>query len=531
MGYLLHHLLQESADRDADALALRFGDEALSYGELEARSNQVSRLLREVGVGDGDRVGLHLKKSADAIVALFAILKAGACAVPVNAGMPAPRFRSIAQQCGMRCVVTARDAGAALGATAFADTHVDRVAYVDGSEDELPGLLPVEVAIPSSAATFSAEPLDQGTIDRDLAYLLFTSGSTGIPKGVMLSHRAVLTFVHWAGDTFGVRPTDRLSNHASLSFDLSTFDIYAAMRAGASVSVVPEGLSSFPSRLAQWIEEHSITIWYSVPSVLTMLASRGGLAKRRLDALRLVLFAGEVFPVHHLRQVMLALPGPRYFNLYGPTETNVCTYFEVEHPPEVDDPPIPIGRTCANTRTVVLDDSGSPVSAPGIEGVLHVGGSTLMDGYFGLPDESAAALRVRPNGIGGSETMYSTGDVVTIDDTGNYRYVGRVDHMVKIGGHRVELGEVDAALHRCPGVEDAAAVAVPDEVIGSRLRAVVVAAAGASLDAQAVRRHCASLLPAYMVPHEVELRDALPRTSTGKVDRPALVAGARAQES
>lgn len=522
MGYLLDHLLQESADRDPGAVALRYEDEVLTYGELEGRSNRLARVLREVGVADGDRVGLHLKKSADAIVSLFAILKAGACVVPVNAGMPAPRFRAIAGQSGMRCLIATVQAAAQLGPDALHGTAVDRVVYTGPDHDQFVGMASLEVSGPSLAAQASPEPLPSGAIDRDLAYVLFTSGSTGVPKGVMLSHRAVLTFVHWAGDTFGVRPTDRLSNHASLSFDLSTFDIYAAMRAGASVAVVPEGLSAFPSRLAAWIEEHRITIWYSVPSVLAMLASRGGLARRRLDDLRIVLFAGEVFPVQHLRQVMEALPTPRYFNLYGPTETNVCTYHEVTRPPEPGDPPLPIGKACANTRTVVLDDTGAVVSAPGVEGVLHVGGSTLMDGYFGLPEESAAALRARPNGIGGEQTMYCTGDVVTIDDEGSYLFVGRVDHLVKIGGHRVELGEVEAALHRCPGVEDAAAVAVPDEVIGSRLRAVVVAAAGAALDAQSVRRHCASLLPAYMVPHEVDFRASLPRTSTGKVDRPSL---------
>lgn len=519
--YLLSHLLTESAQRAPQAPAVRFADETLDYGELDRRSNRVARALRAQGIGQGDRVGLHLKKSPDAIVSLLGILKAGACVVPVGLGTPAARFADIGEQCSMRCLIASRDACATLGPQAFGFRSLESVLVVGDDDHVEVGPAVTVLALAEAEAAQDGEPLAITTVDRDLAYVLFTSGSTGSPKGVMLSHRAVLTFVDWASDRFGIGPEDRLSNHAPWNFDLSTFDIYAALGAGASVTLIPEGLSMFPGRLADLIERSGITVWYSVPSVLTLLVTRGRLEHRDLLALRLVLFAGEVFPIRYLRELMLALPGPRYVNLYGPTETNVCTFHELQRPPEPDDPPLPIGRACANTKTVVLDEQGGLVTKPGQEGLLFVGGSTVMDGYYGRPAETAAAFARNPLAEGREERLYCTGDWVAVDDAGDYRFLGRRDHMVKVGGYRIELGEIETALYAHQGVKEAAAIAVPDELLGNRIRAVVVRSDPA-LDEQQLRRHCSTVMPKYMVPQELVFRDDLPRTSTDKVDRPRL---------
>ena len=505
--------------------AVRYGEVSLTYGELEQRSNRVARALAQEGVRARDRVGLHMKKSPEALVALFAILKAGACAVPVGPGTPPARFRDIADQCAMRAVIGDEDALTRLGAEVFDAPSVECALVTDGAGESLEGMAVRPVALADAEAVHSGDPPAVPVIDRDLAYVLFTSGSTGSPKGVMLSHQAVLTFVTWASDEFAIRGEDRLSNHAPLNFDLSTFDIYAAMGAGASVTLIPENLAMFPTRLAELIERAGITVWYSVPSVLTLLVTRGGLDRRDLRDLRVVLFAGEVFPPKYLRSLMLTLPGPRYANLYGPTETNVCTYHEVSGPPEADGPPIPIGRACANTRTVVLDADGVPVTEPGGQGMLYVGGSCLMDGYYGRPAETEAVFTTNPLVEGREERLYCTGDLVSIGADGEYLFLGRRDHMVKVGGFRIELGEIETALYAHAGVRDAAAVALPDEILGNRVGAVVVPADPA-LDEQELRRHCGALLPKYMVPHEIRFADGLPRTATDKVDRPRLLAEA-----
>ncbi|HEU5319767.1 MAG TPA: amino acid adenylation domain-containing protein, partial [Methylomirabilota bacterium] len=435
--------------------------------------------------------------------------------VPLDPHAPARRVGAILEDCGVRALVTTRARAAALPAAAGpaltvlageARTGADAAGTVGW--DALAGL-------PASA------PPAEG-VETDLAYILYTSGSTGRPKGVMLTHRNALTFVQWCAATFAVRPDDRLSNHAPLHFDLSVFDVYNALEAGASVTLVHEEAALFPATLAALLEEAGITVWYSVPSALVHLVLHGDLAARRLDGLRLVLFAGEVFPMKYLRELAALLPHAELYNLYGPTETNVCTYHRVDRArlPALDR--LPIGRACANTEVFAVDEGGQPV-APGHTGELYVRGPSVTPGYWGDPDKTARAVVVDPRAPARGERVYRTGDLVTPGDGGEYLFVGRRDCQVKSRGYRIELGDVEAALYSHPGVEEAAVVAVPDEEIGARLRAFVVARAGQALTAAALQRHCADLLPRYMIPEAVELRPALPRTSTGKVDRPRLL--------
>ncbi|HEY3660060.1 MAG TPA: amino acid adenylation domain-containing protein, partial [Candidatus Udaeobacter sp.] len=383
-------------------------------------------------------------------------------------------------------------------------------------------------AVPVPAFTFTDSLASQPTtpppvkvIDQDLAYILFTSGSTGTPKGVMLSHLNALTFINWACDTFGISAADRLSNHAPLNFDLSVFDIFAAIKAGAAISLVPEGLSSFPVQLSSFIQNQGITVWYSVPMVLTML-TRGKLHERDLSRLRLVLFAGEVFPIKHLRNLRRMLPQPRMANLYGPTETNVCTWYEVGQIPENQTTPVPIGKACANMAVIAIDEAGRPVLAPGQEGLLYARGSNVMQGYYGRPSESAACFISNPFASGRDEKLYCTGDWVIIDEKGNFLLIGRKDHMIKTRGYRVELGEIEAVMVAHPAVNEAVALAIPDEAIGNTIHAVVTINDSNSLTSTELKRHCAEKLPSYMVPEEIEFCETLPRTGTGKIDRQRL---------
>jgi len=365
-------------------------------------------------------------------------------------------------------------------------------------------------------------PAGQDAIEGDPAYLLYTSGSTGTPKGVIISHRNAMAFVDWAAETFAVGPDDRLSNHAPLHFDLSVLDIYAALRNGGCIAMVPEGLASFPVELAAWIERERISIWYSVPSALTRLLLHGELERFEYSRLRTVLFAGEVFPVKYLREVMGRLPKARFFNLYGPTETNVCTYYPVPAPLPPDVTDVSIGAACANTHTFAVTDGGR-VAGVGEEGELFVRGPTVMLGYWGLPEKTADMLVTNPVQQAYREQVYRTGDIVRVEPDGNYRFLGRRDHMVKSRGYRIELGEIEQTIYQDARVKETVVVAIPDDEIGARLKAVVVLHPGQTLPRSEVQAFCLKRLPRYMVPEEFLFETELPRTSTGKADRQAVL--------
>ena len=285
--------------------------------------------------------------------------------------------------------------------------------------------------------------------------------------------------------------------------------------------MLPSGTATFPVSIARWLEAEQISVWYSVPSVLTLLACYGSLAQFDLSGLRTVIFAGEVFPPKHLARLMAELPHPRYLNWYGPTETNVCTAFEVPAG-GADDGPAPIGKACANTEVFAVTSEGRRVCGPGEVGELYVRGPSLMRGYWGQPAKTSEALVRHPFRAEYDELVYRTGDLVTLEPTGNYAYLGRRDTMVKVRGYRVELGEIEATLYRHPAIREAVVLPVPDELLGSRLRAVVTADPAGNLSHEDVLDHCRQWLPGYMVPDIIEFRETLPRTSTGKVDRAGL---------
>jgi acyl-CoA synthetase (AMP-forming)/AMP-acid ligase II len=280
-------------------------------------------------------------------------------------------------------------------------------------------------------------------------------------------------------------------------------------------------IASFPAAVvARWAQER-LSVWYCTPSSLVLMLTRGGLEKQDLSALRLLLFAGEVFPNKYLRQLMALAPHVRFANLFGPTETNVCTWLEVKQPPE-GDAPLSIGRACPYDEALVLDDALRPVPAGGI-GELWVRGASVMHGYWGRPERSALALQTIDIAPGIRDRAYRTGDLARVLPDGNLEFLGRRDHQVKTRGYRVELGEIETRLAAHPGVDEAVVLAVPDEEVTHRLAAVVVRRAGAEVTSDELRQHCALTLPRYMVPESVEFRKDLPRTSSGKVDRRALL--------
>lgn len=531
MAHLLQQLLSDSAARFPRRAAVVEAERRLTYEELDRLSNRLARSLRSAGVQSGDRVGILAPKSAAAVVAVYAALKSGACYVPLDTGSPDERLAGIMDDSEIAVVLS--DAANTQRAVALAAAVrrlrcVITVDHAPGAEtvpeQPLDGTATGPVVVPWDAVlSESADDLPPtGAIDTDLAYMLYTSGSTGSPKGVMISHRASLTFVNWAASCAALDEHDRVCSPAPLHFDLSVFDIFASCRSGACMSVLPAMTAIFPVRLAEWLQEQRISVWYSVPSVLTMLATHGNLGAFDLSGLRAVIFAGEVFPARHLALLMEQLPHARHLNWYGPTETNVCTWYEVPRYGPAPTAPVPIGRPCANVDVFAVTGDGRRVSRAGEEGELFVRGSGLMSGYWGQQARTRDALVSNPLQTAYDEPAYRTGDLVSLDVEGNYVFLGRRDGMVKTRGYRVEVGEVETALYGHPAVREAVVLPVPDELLGNRLRAVICADDGAELTREALLEHCRRRLPAYMVPDVIEFRQTLPKTSTGKVDRVRL---------
>ena len=521
--YLLQHLLAESAQRHPEKEAAVFEDRAIRYGELEASSNRLAHVLRELGVRRGDRVAIYLNKSIASAVSIHGVLKCGAVYVPLDPNAPAKRLAYIAGNCGVRHLVASPTKAASIGRMIGEGAALDAVVFAEEGDARGAPAGPKTVAWNEVCAHPSGDPPADPSIGDDLAYVLYTSGSTGTPKGVMISHRNALAFVDWAVDQFGVSGADRVSSHAPLHFDLSIFDFFASFEAGATLALIPDGTSTFPLRLAEWMARHRISVWYSVPSILIQLLLKGELARLDLSSLRLVLFAGEVFPTRYLRDLMAALRGVRFANLYGPTETNVITWYDVPSLPEDQSAPIPIGRACPYADLLIVDDAGNLVREPGRRGDLYARGASVAQGYWGDREKTEAAFvpnRFQPHY---REWVYRTGDVVELAPDGNLLFLGRGDRMVKSRGYRIELDEIETALYAHPAVKEAAVVAVPDELLGTRIRAFVAGGGGEALTVAALREHCLERLPKYMVPEAFELLEVLPKTSTGKIDRTRLV--------
>ncbi len=506
----LQQLLVLSAQKYPDRIAVEeTGDGVITYRDLNKLSDRLRDSLIHLGVRPGDRIGMYLQKSIDAVVSIFGILKAGAVYVPVDPGAPPARNAYIFSDCTVKAII-------------IENRFVERLCAEFASQEELPTLLVLDGtgsgnslkrALERANTGHPALPVSFELPPDHLAYILYTSGSTGKPKGVMLSQQNALSFIDWCSEAFEPTEIDRFSSHAPFHFDLSILDIYVSIKHGATLVLVEEEIGKDPIRLARLISEKKITIWYSTPSILSFLAQYGRLNQYGFPDLRFVLFAGEVFPVKHLRALKKLIPNPRYLNLYGPTETNVCTFYEIPLIFAEDRTnPFPIGKPCSHYLIRVLDEHGKEVP-PGKEGELCASGPGVMIGYWNLPEKTANAFLVDPSG----NKWYKTGDIVFEEPDGNYIYVARRDRMVKKRGYRIELGEIEAGLYRHPAIKETAVVALQDDN-GVKIRAFISHHQDNRLSIIELKQFCAQNLPAYMVPDLFSFLDVLPKTSTDKID-------------
>ncbi len=517
MTRLLQDWLTAHAERRPETPAVVLGGEGLTYGELERRSNQLARALRDAGAKPGDRVGLLMPKSPTAVLAMLGALKADCIYVPLDPAGPAPRVAAMIERSEPRVVLVA---GAGAGLLAEIRTEGPAASMTVGSLDaEAARTAPCAVGF--HLADVLTQPVgrpDPEGAPPDAAYLLFTSGSTGVPKGVPITHGSAVCFVEWAVRHFGIEPGERLSGHSPLHFDLSVLDVFGSLAAGATCHMVPPAVNFPPRALAEWIRASELTQWFSVPSVLTYVARFDAVKPGDFPTLRRLLWGGEVLPTPVLIHWMSRLPHVQFTNLYGPTEATIASsYYTVPRCPDDPSAPIPIGSACDGEELLVLDAALRPVPA-GEMGDLYIRGAGLSPGYW--QDEVRTAAAFLPDATRPGERIYRTGDLARVGPDGLVYFHGRSDQQIKSRGYRIELGEIESGLDALGVLRECAVVGLPsDGFEGTLICCAFVPEHGRDVTAIQLKAALAKRLPAYMVPAQWARVDAIPRNSNGKVDR------------
>lgn len=506
---LLHDAFAARAAKEPDRIAVIAPDRTLTYGELDRRADAVAAELAARGAGPGRLVGVFVDKGWEQAAAVLGVLKSGAAYVPLDTEAPAARIRTILEQAGIQWVLTR------------AGTTPDP-AWAAGTD-----CLQVGEGTPAGAA--HAPAATSRPSPDDLAYVIFTSGSTGTPKGVMVEHGAAANTVHDINERFAVSPGDRVLALSSLHFDLSVYDLFGILGAGGAVVMPEPGARREPGRWLELVEKHRVTVWNSVPALMDLFAEHLSSERRVSPTVRLVMLSGDWIPLTLPDRIRAVLPDAELWSLGGATEAAIWSIlYRVD---EVDPrwASVPYGQPLRNQRFHVLDSAlrPRPVWVPG---ALHIAGHGLARGYLGDDERTRAAFVHHP---ATGERLYRTGDVGRYLPDGTIELLGREDQQVKIGGHRVELGEVEAALVRLPGVSRAVAAVTAGPGGSRRLgaHAVLDDGSGPRPDPSELIRRLREVLPPYMVPRYLTFIDRVPLTANGKVDRAALPAadGAGAQ--
>jgi amino acid adenylation domain-containing protein len=495
----LVYLLEKSSAVYPTKVAIEDSSEnRATYKELNIVSEETKNVLTKYNLGMGNRIGILTPKCIHAVKFIFAILKSGAAYVPLDNNSPINRISFIINDCSLHALFIKK--------SILTDLACDITLWPSWTE--------VNINEEYSLLVFNQKNEKH---KESLAYIIYTSGSTGTPKGVKHTHCSAYSFIHWTVATFSPSESDRFLGYAPFHFDLSIFDIFTSIYVGATLVLIDDKILTSPLLFAQYLSQKNINILYSTPSALSYMATYGKMERNTYKNLKLILFAGEVFPINQLRNLKSKLPETTFFNLYGPTETNVCTWYKIPDViPDNKNEPYPIGKVCNYAQYKIIKDNGNNQNS----GELLITGDSLMSGYWNDIDKTNLAIEIDKEG----KLWYHTGDIVTLTDDNNLVYLRRKDRMVKRNGYRIELNEIEYNLISNKNVME---VAVTANNLNNQTDTVITAhivwVENKKLSTLDLLNYCHTVLPTYMIPDNFKFYEYLPKTSTHKIDYNQLI--------
>lgn len=522
---MIYDHLRTRSFKNGEQTALTYKNEHISYGELESVSNRLAGLLIKSGLKPGSRVGLYMEKRPKAISAMHGVSKAGGIYVPLDTQSPASRVSKIIKSSKLSLILVDHQSQQSFQEIQKLNSYIKNIPWAWWSEKPIQPVYDKPPRFFYSDINAETDTSHQVIRSEDsAAHILFTSGSTGQPKGVVITHKNINSFISWATTHFDMKPGERVSCHSPLHFDLSTFDIYGAFASGSHLFLVPADINVNPKKLADFIMDNQLDQWFSVPSVLNYMARFRAIPPGGFPNLKRLIWCGEVFPVPALQYWMKNLPDTMFTNLYGPTEATIASsYYTVPDVP-ADDEEIPIGTACAGEKLLVLDENCKSVKK-GEKGDLYIAGCGLSPGYWQDVEKTNSAFIWYTDEFGEQERIYKTGDLASFHENGLTYFHGRSDYQIKSRGYRIELGEIETALGHNNLLREYAVVPVKKEGFeGTAIGCAYVGKNGQDNGAipPALKKILINKIPGYMIPHYWREFKKLPRNGNGKIDRKKL---------
>lgn len=514
-----HTPLMKKGEINGSLNAVTMDEHRLSYADLLNGATGLASFLFNQNPKPQQYIGVFMSKSPLAVVAIYGILMAGCIYVPLDVQNSSVRTQKIIENCGIKTIVTTHEhydyiISITSGLQTTVLTEDADIQCRSTRQGNCQFLNPFKFR---NQATASLNPL--GCSEKDLATVLYTSGSSGTPKGVMISHRSISHFAYWATKTFNLKPSDNCASHAPFHFDLSLFDLFAVHHAGATTVLIPSGQAGNPKSIANQISLKKISVWQSVPSILTMLVKYSSLTSRDTEPMRHVLFAGERLPLDTLKALFLIFPHASFHNIYGATETNDTFMYSLNGLQDQIPDPLPIGRPLNGVKYKILDNDHTDVE-PGQEGELYVRAPTMMKGYRNQIDDGIVELDDKTPG---ENRYYRTRDIVRMLPSGDLHFCGRNDDIIKSNGYRINLLEIERCLQSHKDLKEIAAFTIPDPETGHRVVAAVVPANKTTITEIELKIFCGHRLAKYLIPYRFLIQQSsLPKTSSGKIDKKRL---------